>query len=121
MLTPSHIPPVFLELAGYIAGVILILGGTSLAVGALTRLRRTVRYCLISWRAEGWGGANHPNQELIAADPPPTLELIKGLAAGKAAPAPLPVPPRDRDPDLAPAGTADLDAEGATEGQASRP
>jgi hypothetical protein len=93
MAMPVDIPQEFVTPATYLFGAIVLLTLVGTLARTVTFCRRSIRECRISWRREGCGSRDHPNQELTDGKPePPSLEAAKQV---------LSLPPGSTEPEPA--------------------
>jgi hypothetical protein len=59
---------------------IAVLMALAMLAGVVTFCRRSIRYCIVTWRAEGCGGRRHSNHDVSDGAPiPPTLEILNSV------------------------------------------
>jgi hypothetical protein len=90
---PPEIPQELATPVLWLFGAIVVLTLVGILFRTVTFCRRSARECRISWRREGCGGREHPNQDLSHGKlVPPSLEAAKEI---------LSLPPGSMEPEPA--------------------
>lgn len=86
-MVPPDVPPIFGDVIGTVIGLIAVVALLAALVGTVTLLRRGVRYCVMSWRNEGWGIRARKDEQLGDEPSIPVVEMAKTLLSATRPPA----------------------------------